>query len=308
VDRITTGTPAGDARAALDVRLGYRDALATVAEPYALWAVEGDPALLREALPIDAASGAAVFAPSIAFYRERKVRLLNGAHTALAPLAVLAGVPTVREAAEHPVFGPYLARVLFGEIVPATSIPAEEAEAFARTVVDRFRNPHLRHEWRTIATNQTAKVRLRVVPSVVRHAAAGRGAPPALVLALAGYLRYLRPAPDARAAGRGRWRGATYEVDDADAGLVARHWLAAERGARAETVEEGTLRLVADLAVRDAALWGAPLGDVLGLPAALAEWLVVLERDGVEGALRRATEAGAPGEPRERPAAAVGAG
>jgi len=162
VDRITTGSPPPEARAALEASLGYSDDLLTVTEPYALWAIEGEPAALRTAFPIDVAPEPVVFASDIGMYRERKLRLLNGAHTALAPLALLAGVPTVREAVEHPRLGPLLERVLFHELVPGTDVPAAAARSFAAGVVERFRNPWLRHEWRVIATNQTMKMRVRV--------------------------------------------------------------------------------------------------------------------------------------------------
>ena len=118
-------------------------------------------------LAIDVFPESMVIAPDIGFYRERKLRLLNGAHTATAPLALLAGVRTVREAADHPQLGAFLRHILFEELVPATELAADAATAFARTVIDRFRNPWLDHEWRVIATNQTAKLRLRVVPALV---------------------------------------------------------------------------------------------------------------------------------------------
>src|SRR5256885_303448 len=73
VDRITTGTPARDVHAALERHVGYRDALLTVTEPHAFWAIEGDPAELRAAFAIDASS--VIFAPDIGFYREGKLRL-----------------------------------------------------------------------------------------------------------------------------------------------------------------------------------------------------------------------------------------
>src|SRR5439155_399720 len=53
VDRITTGMPAPDVRGALEQRLGYADALLTVTEPHALWAIEADPAELRTTFAID---------------------------------------------------------------------------------------------------------------------------------------------------------------------------------------------------------------------------------------------------------------
>ena len=162
VDRIVTA-PSPEQHAALETKLGYRDALLTVAEPYAFWAIEADPAELREAFPIESAS--VVFAPDITFYRERKLRLLNAVHTATAPLAIRAGVRTVREAIDHPVLGPFM-KQLFKEIIPAANIPEPEARAFADQVLERFANPWLDHEWRVIATNQEEKFRIRVLPLI----------------------------------------------------------------------------------------------------------------------------------------------
>jgi len=176
VDRIVT--------AGSEAKLGYRDALVTVTEPYALWAIEADPAELRRVLPIESAN--VVFAPDIAFYRERKLRLLNAVHTATAPLAALAGVRTVRDATVHPLFGPFMKRLLFDEIIPATEIPADDARAFANQVLERFANPWLEHEWRVIATNQEEKFRIRVLPVIVRRPAAG------LALAAAAHLTFTR--------------------------------------------------------------------------------------------------------------------
>jgi len=179
VDRIVTAPPPG-----LEATLGYRDALLTVTEPYALWAIEADPAELRSVFPIESAN--VVFAPDIAFYRERKLRLLNAVHTATAPLAALAGVRTVRDATAHPLLRPFMKRLLFDEIIPATEIPADDARAFANQVLERFANPWLEHEWRIIATNQEEKFRIRVVPLIIRRPA------PGLSLAAAAHLTFTR--------------------------------------------------------------------------------------------------------------------
>ena len=261
VDRITTGMPVAHVRAALEQRLGYRDALLTVTEPHALWAIEADPAELRATFAIDATPDSVIIAPDIGFYRERKLRLLNGAHTATAPLALLAGVRTVREAAEHPRLGAFLRHILFEEIVPATDLPADAAVAFAGTVIDRFRNPWLDHEWRVIAANQTAKLRLRVVPSLTgfaRKRGAGGITPQGLALGLAAYLQWARSHP----------------AGDADLPLIERHWRAAT-----------TLQGLAGSALADADLWGVNLAELPGLLEATTRWLVLLERDGVDAAL-----------------------
>src|SRR6266487_4432730 len=259
VDRITTGTPPRDVRAALERHLGYSDVLLTVTEPHSFWAIEGDPAALHAGFAIDASSVS--FAPDIGFYRERKLRLLNGAHTATAPLALLAGVRTVREAAEHPRLGAFLRHILFEEIVPATDLPADAAVTFAGTVIDRFRNPWLDHEWRVIAANQTAKLRLRVVPSLTgfaRKRGAGGIAPQGLALGLAAYLQWARSHP----------------AGDADLPLIERHWRTAT-----------TLQGLAGSALADADLWGVNLAELPGLLDATTHWLVLLERDGVAAAL-----------------------
>jgi len=184
VDRITTGAPPADQRPALEATLGYRDALLTVAEPYSFWAIEADPQELRTAFPVDLSPESVVFAPDISFYEERKLRLLNATHTAMAPLALLAGVRTVREAIGHARLGAFLRRMLFDEIIPGTDLPADAAQQFAQSVVERFRNPWLDHEWRVILTNQEAKMRIRVVPLIV----AAAKPPQRLALACAAHL------------------------------------------------------------------------------------------------------------------------
>lgn len=127
-----------------------------------------EPGALHAAFAIDVSPDAVVFAPDIGPYRERKLRLLNGTHTALASVALLAGVPTVQEAVADPRLGPFLRHVLCNKLVPATTVPRPAAEPFARTTLERFGNPWLDHEWRVIAQNQTARMRLRVVPAIPR--------------------------------------------------------------------------------------------------------------------------------------------
>jgi tagaturonate reductase len=196
VDRITTGAPSDVDRAALVARLGYDDALLTITEPYALWAIEGDPELLREALPIDDATGCVRFAPDIQPMRDRKLRLLNGLHTAIAPIALLTGVETVLDAVQHPELGPFLHRLLMDELVPLAPVAADDARTFAQAVLDRFANPWLEHQWAVIRTNQLGKVRHRLLPTLTDACAAGR-AVPCLTAAFGAFLWWAnqQPAP-----------------------------------------------------------------------------------------------------------------
>ncbi|HEX4629284.1 MAG TPA: tagaturonate reductase [Gemmatimonadales bacterium] len=264
VDRITTGPPPGpDALATLEHQLGYRDSLLTVAEPYMLWAIEADPAALRPAFAIDVSPESVIFQPDITFYRERKLRLLNGAHTATAPLALLAGVRTVREATDHPRLSAFLQHILFEEIVPAIDLPREAGVGFARDVIDRFRNPWLEHEWRVIATNETAKWRVRIVPTIVAFTRKRAAAPQGLALACAAYLRWARLG-----------EGGGTDGHDADHSLVERHWDAAT-----------TWEQLAARALADEALWGVNLARLPGFLDVTTRWLLMLQREGVDAAL-----------------------
>jgi len=192
VDRITTGAPPADQRESLEATLGYADALLTVTEPYSFWAIEGDPRALRTAFPIDVSPESVVFAPDIGFYEERKLRLLNATHTAIAPLALRAGVRTVREAVEHPRLGAFLRRVAFDGIIPATHLPGDAPDEFAQTLGARAGNPRLDHGWRAILTNQETKMRIRVVPLIGAFRKRRGRAPEGLALACAAHLALLR--------------------------------------------------------------------------------------------------------------------
>jgi tagaturonate reductase len=292
VDRITTGTPLARELPALEARLGYTDAMLTITEPYAFWAIEGDPAALRAAFPIELPhpfpAQAVLLAPDISEYAERKLRLLNGLHTALAPVALLAGVRTVREAALHPSVGPFLRRVLFDELVPGTAVPAAAGEAFAASVIERLQNPWLEHEWRVIATNQIMKMRVRVGPAIMRLGAKRHRPPAGLALACAAHLRYLRPVSGGeptREDAQGWWRGTRYPIVDADLRLVTRHWVTVDPDCAPGPLPRERLERLAALALADETLWGAPLAQIPGFLETTTQSLVALERDGVEAAL-----------------------
>ena len=74
-------------------------------------------------------------------YKERKVAILNGAHTALVPVAFLAGLDTVGEAMADEEIGEFVERIMRDEIVPTLSLPQEELLSFARDVQGAFATP-----------------------------------------------------------------------------------------------------------------------------------------------------------------------
>jgi tagaturonate reductase len=153
VDRIVTGAPQ-------EHPLLAQDALLAVCEPYALWAIQEKPGadlFLRHPR--------VVWTADVQPYFLRKVRILNGAHTALVIKARPRGFTTVRGAVSDPELGPWLERLLFEEVVPVLRGRVEGPEAFARDVLERFRNPFLEHQLADIAAHHPAKVQVRLLPT-----------------------------------------------------------------------------------------------------------------------------------------------
>ena len=169
VDRIVTGYPK-DGAASFAETLGYEDRLLTVCEPFALWVIETDrPERVRAALPLEDAGLPVVITDDVNPYRTRKVRILNGAHTSFVPAALLAGEEIVRDCMHAPLIRPFIEQCVYKEIIPAMShiLPAEELDAFADAVLERFDNPYIDHALWSIALNSVSKWKTRVLPSVM---------------------------------------------------------------------------------------------------------------------------------------------
>lgn len=258
VDRIVPGEPERADLEATWQQLGYRDELLTVCEVYRLFAIEADEATAKR-LTFAASNPDVVIANDIRQYRERKVRLLNGTHTIMVSLAMLAGCETVAEAVADAQVGRYVERVLFGELVPSVDVP--DAESFARQVLDRFANPYIRHELADITLQHTMKMRVRIVPAIVDNAEAGRPVPDAIALGFAAYLMGMREpvqrADDRGDAVRGVWR------EGPDAHIVARRACA-----------------LVDV-------WGVDLAAVEGFADAVGDHLEVIMKQGVRSALEQ---------------------
>lgn len=171
VDRIVPGLPPDDERATLwrERLSGDDDPLLTIAEPFAIWAIKGDAALAQRLdWLVRAGNGQVVVTPDITPYVFRKVRILNGLHTAMASIAPGYGVATVREAIEHPELGPFLRALVDEEIVPPICPPLDpdDARAYADQTWARMSNPFLVHKLSDIAKGAPAKWENRLLPTM----------------------------------------------------------------------------------------------------------------------------------------------
>ena len=153
VDRIVTGTPK-------DHPLLAADPMLTVCEPYALFAIQKKPGAWQFIK-----HPAVVWADDVMPYFLRKVRILNGGHSALIIKAIPRGFVTVREAVSDPELGKWLERLLFEEVVPTLKGRVEGPEEFARQTLERFRNPFVEHKLIDIAAHHASKVQVRLAPT-----------------------------------------------------------------------------------------------------------------------------------------------
>ena len=164
VDRIVPGFPRKES-GEIFRRIGREDFHVTAGELFHLFVLQGDRSIL-EVLPFHKAGLNVVLTDDrLPFFRNRKVRILNGVHTASTPVALLAGVEYVKDFVEDERFSPSLRSLVHDEIVPAFSDDAD-AHKYGDDVLERFRNPALEHAFRSIALNSVAKSNTRLRPTL----------------------------------------------------------------------------------------------------------------------------------------------
>ncbi|UJD94696.1 tagaturonate reductase [Lelliottia amnigena] len=207
VDRIVTGYPR-DEVTALETELGYHDGFLDTAEHFYLFVIQGPKSLASE-LRLDKLSLNVLIVDDIKPYKERKVAILNGAHTALVPVAFQAGLDTVGEAMNDAEVCAFVEKAIYQEIIPVLDLPKDELESFASAVTGRFRNPYIKHQLLSIALNGMTKYRTRILPQLLAGQKATGKLPARLTFALAALIAFYR----------GERNGESYPVQD------DQHWL-----------------------------------------------------------------------------------
>lgn len=190
VDRIVPGYPR-DTIDEVRKELGYDDDLVDVGEQFHLWVIEG-PAWIENELPTGKANLNVKFVQDMTPYRTRKVRILNGAHTSLVPVAYLYGLDTVAEAVDHKVIGRYIRETIFEEIIPTLDLPEDELKYFAGAVLERFQNPFVKHYLMSIALNSMSKFETRDLPSLLEYINRKGELPKKLCFSLAALIEFYK--------------------------------------------------------------------------------------------------------------------
>ncbi|MFD7511797.1 mannitol dehydrogenase family protein [Streptomyces sp. NPDC059853] len=186
VDRIVPA-PAPADREHAATALGLTDALPVTAEPYRQWVLQDSFTAPRPPWELDGA----LFVPDPSPYQLTKLRLLNGAHSALAYLGTAAGATTV-DGALATDWGEPLVRALCAEVAPTLPPGGPDPTGYAASLVTRFRNPAMGHRLSQIGSDGSLKIPERWLPALRDLRAAGH-ATPVLELALAGWAHATRP-------------------------------------------------------------------------------------------------------------------
>lgn len=259
VDRIVPGYPR-DKAAQLEDELGYLDNLMVTAEPFLFWVIEG-PAWLAAKLPLAQAGLNVVVTDDMTPYRERKVHLLNGPHTAMVPLGMMAGLETVEDVMNDEIFYRFVQDLLNNELIPMLDLPAEELTSYSAAVLERFKNPFIRHELTSISLNSISKFKTRLLPVLLRYQQERGKLPELMTLAFAALLL--------------SYRGDRVARQDSPEVLAAFDQAWGSPGSFVQTI------------LQDASLWGQDLTQVPGLADNIAANLQRLESTDSRAALQQ---------------------
>jgi fructuronate reductase len=205
VDRIVPATTQED----IDhfaAAYGIVDRALVKAEPFTQWVIEdrfsGERPRFGPGVQLTA---------SVAPWEEAKLRLLNGAHSAIAYLGGLADMAYVHEALQIADMRAYV-ELLWSEAAATLTPPAElDIAAYCRALMARFDNGALMHRTQQIAMDGSQKLPQRILAAIADRRRAGQSAS-ALALGVAAWIRWQQGVTEA---------GRRYEVDDPLAAQIA---------------------------------------------------------------------------------------
>ncbi|MDM5359088.1 tagaturonate reductase [Peribacillus sp. ACCC06369] len=258
VDRIVTGFPANESEKLFE-EWEYKDTLLNTAEPYHLWAIEGDPSI-DERLPLQKAGLNVRWVKDLVPYQMRKVRILNGSHTLMAPLGILSGLVEVKQAIDHPDFYRYLSMAIEEEIIPTLPFAHNEMMLYGKSVLERFMNPYVHHLLADISLNSISKFRVRLLPTLEEYYKAKGSLPDCIVRGFSGLIRFYKVYEvNGNYIGKS-FTGKEYVVKDdiKTIEFFREHWLRYESG------DISLLQLI-EAILSNQYLWGKDLGYIKNL-------------------------------------------
>ena len=273
VDRIVTGYPK-DAEEEWK-KLGYIDHLMVTGEPFALWVIESRKDISKE-LPLHQAGLPVIYTNDHKPYKQRKVRILNGAHTSFVLASYLAGNDYVKESMDDPDIHNFIMRTLYDEVIPTLTLPKEDLEDFAEAVITRFNNPYVKHALLSISLNSVSKWRARCMPSLLGYFENTGKLPARLTFSLAALMAFYSGSEIRENALIGHRGNQEYRIMDDEDVL---HFFLAHAGKPTCEFTEAFLS--------QEAFFGLDLSKVPGLTSAVSAYLDDIKTNGMRDALCR---------------------
>jgi fructuronate reductase len=186
VDSITPATD--DAlRQKATAMTGTSDEWPIQREPFTQWVVEDLP-VMRDA---DWQSVGVTLAKDVGVYDRAKLRLVNGPHSTLTYLGLLRGHESVADAMRDEQLAQFAERLMTLDLAPSLgNTPGFDLEHYIAAVLQRFRNPGIRHLLAQIAWDGSKKLPVRIVATIIDALRAGRPIH-RLVVPIAAWMRFI---------------------------------------------------------------------------------------------------------------------
>jgi fructuronate reductase len=200
VDRITPATQDAE-RAAVSSQVGIDDQWPVVTEPFKQWVIEDHFSSGRP--PWELAG--ATMVEDVDPFEMMKLRCLNGTHSTLAYLGVIAGIETIADAMADPHLPEVIRRLWEKDLIPTLQpIPGTDFNDYTQALETRYRNPAIRHRTLQISSDGSQKLGPRLLDPALERVKAG-AAPQVIPLTVAAWMRFLLGKDD---------NGTVYAVSD----------------------------------------------------------------------------------------------
>ncbi|MEO9890944.1 tagaturonate reductase [Aurantibacter sp.] len=269
VDRIVSGFPKERADEIL-AETNYADELLVAGEYYHSWVIAGDE-MVQQELPFSQTDLNVEFVDDLGPYREMKVRILNGAHTSMVPVGYLAGIRFVKEAMDDDVVSNFVESLLKEESAKTLDFPLEVKQKFIAAVLDRFRNPLLKHQLISISLNSTSKFVARLLPTLKDYFAKEGVLPQRIVFGLSALIRFYK----------GEFDGEKIDLNDDKVVLdfFSSVYSKLEAG-------ESSLPIAVENILSNSSIWGEDLTLINGLAEAVLNNIQNIESKGIRASIQ----------------------
>nr|WP_244465680.1 mannitol dehydrogenase family protein [Devosia chinhatensis] len=185
VDRIVPSTTDAD-RAEIAALIGAEDAWPIMTEPFTQWVIEDNFPAGR---PRFEKVGAQVV-DDVEPFEHMKLRMLNGSHSTMAYSGYLGGYEYIAEVMGDDAYVALIHGLMTEEVMPTLDMPGVDLGAYRDQLLERFRNPALKHRTWQIAMDGSQKLPQRLLGTIRDRLEAGAGFE-RLALGVAAWMRYV---------------------------------------------------------------------------------------------------------------------